>query len=151
MLAALWKNLETRKRATIDSTTLAIQEVKSLEWVMVTYKAWTEGEQKFRKECMPGCFSKRSPRAGAPRKNRNRNFLKQPLRGSSPHPTPPHLPLVRSCNKLQTSGATFLSRWVLPAGKDNADLLFKRVQFLMLLWVTHILLARNTTLCFRVR
>lgn len=39
MLAALWKNLETRKRATTDSTTLAIQEVKSLEWVMVTYKA----------------------------------------------------------------------------------------------------------------
>ena len=39
MLAQLWKNLETRKRATTDSTTLAILEVKSLEWVMVTYKA----------------------------------------------------------------------------------------------------------------
>jgi hypothetical protein len=48
---------ETLGSASFYSTTLATLEMRDLEWVAVTYGAFG-GEQKFRKECMPGHISK---------------------------------------------------------------------------------------------
>lgn len=74
------EKFETLRRATFYSTTSAILEVKSLEWVVDgCLQSITGGvgggSRCSEKSVCQGAFPKLSPKTRAPRKNMNRNFL----------------------------------------------------------------------------